>query len=356
MTPTYLAGAGLACALGPDLRSALAALPAGAAPRRVVLSDEVDAPVHALWPDDAQGPADWLARARRDVTRVAAESGALGTARDGPLFIASSSRDIGLREQTLDYSGDIHSFSETVAGWLDWRGPVFTVSTACTSAVNAVLSAMRCIGEGEAQHALVLGLELPNRFTPAGFAAMQLMAPERAEPFGAGRAGLVIGEAVAALHLSAAPARWRIAGGANVVDGRNPAGTEASALAAACREALARSGLQPADIDLLKPHAAASPANDAIEAEALKALFGRLPPLVSLKAAIGHTLGAAGAVELALLTGCIAHGAWPGLDYALDPALDLRLAEAAPARVRRMLLASVGFGGGHAALVVEDTA
>ena len=89
-------------------------------------------------------------------------------------------------------------------------------------------------------------------------------------------------------------------GGANVVDGRNPSGTEASAVHAMCRDALERSGLRPADIDLIKVQAAGSPVNDAIEVEALKQVFEPLPPLVSLKSAIGHTLGAAGAAELAL--------------------------------------------------------
>lgn len=365
MSPVFLAGTGLACALGDDLPSALAALRrGGVAPAPVDVVDGVRWPVYAL----ARREGDWTARLRDTVRRVVAQTGDWG-ARTAPLFVASSSLDVGLMEhakQDLRLGGDLQDFSELVAGALDWQGPVFTVSTACTSALNAVLAAADLVGGGEAPEALVIGAELNNRFTVAGFGAMQLLAPDRAEPFGARRKGLVLGEAVAALRLRAQPARWQIAGGANVVDGRNPSGTEAGAVDAMCREALARSGLRPEDIDLVKVQAAGSPVNDAIEAEALRALFAPLPPLVSLKSAIGHTLGAAGAAELALLVGCIEGGteggtegctegeAWPRADYALDDALGVVLSTQAPRVLRHVLLNVVGFGGGHAALVLKD--
>jgi 3-oxoacyl-[acyl-carrier-protein] synthase-1 len=217
-----------------------------------------------------------------------------------------------------------------------------------------VLAAADLIRSGGADEALVLGAELDNRFTAAGFRAMQLLAPGNAQPFGAERRGLVLGEAVAALRLCARPTRWRITGGANVVDGRNPSGTEASAVRAMCQAALAQSGLRPEDIDLIKVQAAGSPVNDAIEVEALKQVFEQLPPLVSLKSSLGHTLGAAGAAELALLVGCIEGGAWPSTDYPLDETLGITLSTEPPAKLRNILLNVVGFGGGHASLLLKD--
>ncbi|HEV7913051.1 MAG TPA: beta-ketoacyl synthase, partial [Albitalea sp.] len=192
------------------------------------------------------------------------------------------------------------------------------------------------------------------RVTVAGFVGMQLLSATRALPFGAARDGRVVGEAVAALHLSRVPSRWRLAGGANVVDGRNPAGTMTSAVVAMCRQALANCALQPQDIALIKLQAAGSPVNDATEAHALRQVFDPLPALVSLKAAIGHTLGAAGAAEVALLTACLEAGVWPQVDYPQDAALDAALAERAPARARHVLACIHGFGGGHAAVVLED--
>jgi len=352
----YLAGTGLACALGPDLRTAVAAIGRGhaAAAEPVEVAPGLQWPVFRL----PRGEGDWLQRLVRTVRSVAAEAG-LGAARSGPLFVASSSLDIGAMEQApqdLRLGGDLQDFAAIVAGALDWQGPVFTVSTACTSAFNAVLAACDLIRGGEAEEALVIGAEPGNRFTLAGFGAMQLLSPDgAARPFGAGRNGLVLGEAVAALRLTRARAgRWRIAGGANVVDGRNPSGTEASAVLAMCEGALAQAGLRPADIDLVKVQAAGSPVNDAVEAEALKQVFGaaQVPPLVSLKAWIGHTLGASGAAELALLTACVDAGAWPSAGYAFDDRLGVALSVRPPERLRHMLLNVVGFGGGHAALVL----
>ncbi|KQW55182.1 beta-ketoacyl synthase N-terminal-like domain-containing protein [Variovorax sp. Root411] len=353
MSDVYLDGMGLACVLGDDMSSVLASLQrGGVAPTPVGVAEGIRWPVYAL----AQREGDWTQRLCSTVRSVTAQTGDWGPS-TAPLFVASSSLDIGFMEhekQDLRLGGDLQDFAGVVARALDWKGPVFTVSTACTSALNAVLAAADLIRSEEADEALVIGIELDNRFTVAGFGAMQLLAPDRAQPFGAQRKGLVLGEAVAALRLTSRPARWQVAGGANVVDGRNPSGTEATAVHAMCRGALAQSGLQPGDIDLIKVQAAGSPVNDAIEVEALKQVFDPLPPLVSLKSAIGHTLGAAGAAELALLVGCIEGGEWPSVDYPLDASLGVALSGEAPRKLRNILLNVVGFGGGHASLVLKD--
>ncbi|CAN7492380.1 beta-ketoacyl synthase N-terminal-like domain-containing protein [Variovorax paradoxus] len=351
----YLAGMGLACTLGNDLPTAVEALARGGVPPvPVAVSEGVQWPVHMLPPQEG----DWRQRLARVVRGVAAQAyEGTAAARSGPLFVASSSLDIGGMEHTvqdLRLGGDLQDFAGLVAAALDWQGPVFTISTACTSALNAVLAACDLIRGGQADEALVIGAELGNRFTVAGFGAMQLLSPDGARPFGAGRNGLVLGEAVAALRLGSRAARWRIAGGANVVDGRNPSGTEASAVLAMCHQALAQSGLRPQDIDLVKVQAAGSPVNDAVEALALKEVFDPLPPLVSLKSAIGHTLGASGAAELALLVACIESGVWPPAGYAIDDELGIALSTQAPSGLRNILFNVVGFGGGHASLVLED--
>jgi len=351
MKEVYLAGRGLASALGPDVAAALAALAkGGVSPRPFELADGSAWPLYSMADDEP----DWSTRTRRITQRVAAESGVLAGPRSGPLFVASSSLDIGWLEQSHDFDRDYQQFAETVASWLDWRGPVFTVSTACTSALNAVLSARTQIRSGRADHALVLGMELRNRVTVGGFGGMQLLSATGALPFGEARNGLVLGEAVAALHLSSSPSRWRVAGGANVVDGRDPAGTVPSAVIAMCEQALANSGLQASDIALIKPQAAGGVSSDATEAQALREVFATLPPLVSFKASIGHTLGASGAAELALLTACLEAGAWPHIGYAQDTSLNATLSPQAPQRARHVLASILGFGGGHTAVVLED--
>ncbi|WP_213955716.1 beta-ketoacyl synthase N-terminal-like domain-containing protein [Variovorax sp. dw_954] len=349
----YLAGTGLACALGRGLPQSLAALRQGGVPARpATVPGGFSWPVHALPPPEG----DWLGQLRRTVREVVAQCGLPcdRVSPQMPLFVASSSLDVGFEEQAGCFAGDVQVFADLVAEAIGWRGPVFTVSTACTSAVNAVLAAADLIRGGAVQQALVLGIEFSNRLTLAGFGGMQLLSPDRALPFGAQRNGLVLGEAAAAMVLSNTPSRWRLAGGANVVAGDTPTGADAGAIAAVTRAALRRAGVHAEDIDLIKPQAAGSPANDAIEAMALKTLFASLPPMVALKPLIGHTLGAAGAAELVLLLACIETGAWPAADYALDPSLDVALAAQTPARLRHILFNAIGFGGGHAALVLED--
>jgi 3-oxoacyl-[acyl-carrier-protein] synthase I len=148
---------------------------------------------------------------------------------------------------------------------------------------------------------------------------------------------------------------WRLLGGANVIDGSQPTGASASALATMYQRALETSGLAASDIDLVKVQAAGSPGNDEVEAQALRAAFDQVPPLVSLKAAIGHTMGASGAAEIALLTACLEQGAWPAVTDAVDTALGVTLAERGPESARRVMATILGFGGSHATVVLERT-
>jgi 3-oxoacyl-[acyl-carrier-protein] synthase-1 len=209
MRAVYLGGVGLACVLGDDLDAALATLRAGGVrPVPVAVS------AHARWPVYKLSPTDggWDERVRRRVRAVVAQADRAGGAvsRDAPLFVASSSLDIGHMEHEKDdrrLGGDLLDFAEIVAGALAWRGPVFTVSTACTSALNAILAASELLRGGGAEEALVLGAEPDNRFTVAGFGAMQLLSPEGARPFGAGprRAGARRGlRGAAAAHAARA--------------------------------------------------------------------------------------------------------------------------------------------------------
>jgi 3-oxoacyl-[acyl-carrier-protein] synthase-1 len=355
MTAVPIVGRGLACALGLDLAECVATLRAGgSAQQSRVLPGGMggEFPYFAI----PLGGADWYQRARELVTRVAAEAGAQRGCK-GALFLAASSFDVGAVEVGAEGAavGDYRPFVDAVAGWLDWAGPVYAVSTACTSSLNALIAAQALLNSGTVDEALVLGIELENRLTPGGFAALQLLSRTTSKPFGADRDGLVLGESVAAVRLAAhGDSAWRLMGGANVVDGANPTGASESALAAMFEQTLAASGFDADQIDLVKVQAAGSPGNDLAEARALLAAFDPVPALVSLKATIGHTMGASGAAEIALLTASLEDGAWPAPSSAGDPELGVGLA-VAPVPVRRLLATILGFGGSHAAVALERT-
>lgn len=353
MKPVFLSGRGLVCALGLDEESSLAALrKGGVATSPYSLPGELGGrfPYFAI-PYVQDG---WNERARELVRRAAAEAGAQQT-RGGTLFIATSSLDIGAVEQGVAQM-DYCAFSNKVAGWLEWSGPVYVINTACTSSLNALIAAHALLSAGEEEEALVLGVELDNQLTLGGFAALQLLSSSSSKPFGMHRDGLVLGEAVAALRLSTRePSNWKISGGANVVDGSQPTGASAFAVVSTYQRALAASGLATDAIDLIKVQAAGSPGNDAVEAQGLREAFNVVPPLVSLKAAIGHTMGASGTAEIALLTACLEQGVWPEYADEVDAELGVRLATAAPEKVSRVMATILGFGGSHATVVLERT-
>ena len=353
MKPVYLAGRGLACALGLDVGISVASMGSSCdATSFYALPGQPDIrfPYRAIACD--QG--DWNARACQLIRRVAYEAGAQHI-RAGVLLIATSSFDIGAVEQG-EAGMDYQAFADKVASWLDWTGPVYLMSTACTSSLNAMIAAHALLRTGELTDALVLGVELDNRLTLGGFAALQLLSRNRSKPFGADRDGLVLGEAVAALRFSTREiSPWKILGGANVVDGKQPTSASVSAVMRMYQRALVNSGLAADDIDLIKVQAAGSPGNDAIEAQGLRDMFQVIPPLVSLKAAIGHAMGASGAAEVALLTACLEQDVWPMYADAVDEILGVHLAARQPEPVRHVMATILGFGGGHATVVLART-
>ena len=352
MKPVYLAGRALASVLGLNLAQAAAAMsrPSPDEPSRYALPGRENGTVpYFTIPYQA---ACWNERARELISRAATDAQA-ERARQGALFIATSAQDTDAAEQNMREM-DFHLLASRIAGWLHWQGPVYLVSTACTSSINAMLSALALLRSGEVSEALVLGVELDNRLTVPGFAALQLLTQSRSKPFAAARDGLMLGEAVAALRLSTQEiSPWRVLGGANVVDGTQATGASETAVMEMCQRALAASGIQPHQIDLIKVQAAGSPGNDSVEAAGLRQAFIDLPALVSLKPLIGHCMGASGAAEIALLLSCLEQELWPGHPDAADPALGVRLAAHAPPQVRRLLASIIGFGGSHAAVVLE---
>jgi 3-oxoacyl-[acyl-carrier-protein] synthase I len=358
-THIHIAGSGLSCALGDSLATSVAALARGTAgPQRMLETPGGAIPFFAIEPTAPADHVAWLVRARTIICKVVAE--ATGDAiRHAPLFIASSSLDMGAIERGLAYRVDVHAGAEEIAGWLDWQGPVYWISTACTSSINALITASQMMRAGLCDDALVLGIELANNYTLRGFAAMQLLSPSAAQPLGAARDGLVLGEAVAALRLSTkaqhTAQRWALLGGASVVSDKDATGASQEAVVSCWQQALQNSGLgRDGSVDLIKLQAAGSPGNDAIELATVDAVFAHTPALTSLKAHIGHTLGASGAAEIALLTASLEAGVWPAVGHAQDATLAHGLSNTAPIHCARVLASIVGFGGSHACVILQD--
>lgn len=281
---------------------------------------------------------------------------------DAPLLLGSSSLMIGAVEEGPWPPDHLlppdHLDAEIRAIW-GLSNPGWSFSSACTSGVHALDAAIGLIETGAADEVLAVGVEVLNRTTAAGFASLQLLSSSASRPLDQRRDGLVLGEAIAAVRLSARPSPWRIHAPALSLDATSPTGhaADGSTLAEVMVRALKYAEIDPRKLCAIKLQASGSPSTDAVEALALKRMFGdQTPPLFSLKAALGHTLGACGLTELVALLWC-GHQ-WflpPTAGFAeIDPELGLKPIHSPQAWTSGPVLMNIhGFGGSLASWVVE---
>ena len=192
------------------------------------------------------------------------------------------------------------------------RGPVFGVMSACASGTHAIGEAMRMIRAGEAKAVIAGGAEATlTPLAKAAFAAMEATSPTGiSRPFDARRDGFVMGEGAGVLVLeSEEVARARgarvlgeVLGYASTADAHHLTAPEPTGrpAALAITRAMADADVTPEDIDYVNAHGTSTPLNDASETAAIKLALGEYAysvPVSSTKSAIGHLLGAAGAVE-----------------------------------------------------------
>ena len=255
-------------------------------------------------------------------------------------------------------------------------GPNFATVSACATGAHAIGEAFETIRRDDADVMLAGGTEAAiHEAVVGGFSSMKALStrnddPEAASrPFDQGRDGFVMGEGAAMLvleELSHAEARGaeplaELVGYGATADASHitlPAPGGAGALRAG-RRALEKAGMQPDELDHVNAHATSTPEGDGAELQALAALLGEHGPAVSIsaqKSMLGHTLGAAGAIESVATIQAIREGAVPPTINLHDPdpnmnGLDLTPNKATKRPIRAALNNSFGFGGQNAALV-----
>ena len=255
-------------------------------------------------------------------------------------------------------------------------GPNFTTVSACATGGHALGEASEIIRRGDADVMVAGGVEA-GIYEPmvGGFAAMRALStrnddPEGASrPFDQGRDGFVIGEGAGVVILEAlehAQARGatilaELVGYGATADASHitlPAPGGIGAVRAA-RRALEKAGLEPDAIDHVNAHATSTPEGDKAELQAIKTIFGDHAGELSItanKSMIGHTLGAAGAIEAVVSILTIREGCVPPTINLVEPdpeaeGLDLTPNVAARRAVRTVLSNSFGFGGQNTALI-----
>lgn len=296
----------------------------------------------------------------------------------GTVLGGTTSGERYLRARALDAPGATEALTQyplrataaALAEKAGFTGPVLTVSTACASGTDAIGLAYRRIASGSADVMVAGGVDAVCELAFSGFCALKALTTDRVRPFSRNRTGLALGEGAAFLVLEREESAQRraatpvgvIAGYAARPDAFHLTAPhrEGRGLAAAVKAALQDGAVGAEKIDYVSAHGTGTPYNDRMETLALKNAFGaraRNVPVSSVKGALGHAFGAAGAIEAAVCLLAIRDGIVPPTANLEEPDpecdLDFVPARARELTVRTALSLSAGFGGQNAALLIR---
>lgn len=247
---------------------------------------------------------------------------------------------------------------------------VTTISTACSSAANAIMFGARLIKSGKLDRVLVGGADCLSKFTINGFKTLMILSDTYSTPFDENRKGLNLGEAAAYLVLESDKvvkaenkkvlAYLKGYGNANDAFHQTASSENGDGATLAMEKALKVAGLKPSEIDYINAHGTATGNNDLSEGRALLRIFGKeMPEFSSTKSYTGHTLAAAGAIEavyavLALQNNMIfpnLNFETPMKEFKMLPQTELKKKE-----LHTVLSNSLGFGGNCSTLIFSKEA
>jgi len=262
------------------------------------------------------------------------------------------------------------SVTRGVADSLRLGGPPITLSLSCASGATALAYAAGRISRGEVDRAVVIGFDAISRCAWSGLCSLRTMTQDTVRPFDLNRSGTIFAEGAAALVVESAASAARRgavplarligwATGNNGFHMTAPA-PQGAGSAHVMREAIHRAGVLPDAIGHFNAHGTGTKPNDVTEFEALEAVLGpraRTLPVTAPKSALGHMLGAAGAVEavISVLT-LLRQTIPPTLHFETpDPACPVTLITSPhPAALHTVLSNSAGFGGCNTALLFSQ--
>jgi 3-oxoacyl-[acyl-carrier-protein] synthase II len=262
-----------------------------------------------------------------------------------------------------------HSIASNLATELGARGPAFMIPTACAAGNYAIGYAFDLLKRRRATVMLAGGADCFSRIALAGFARLAATAPDKCQPFDKNRKGIVVGEGSTVLVLEPlsraarrdAPVYAEVLGYGLGCDAFHMTGSHPEGLGTvtAMRNAFREARIGPEDVDYVSAHGTGTPTNDRIETAAIKQVFGPdayRVPISSIKSMIGHTMGAASAIEAAVCALTIRHDIVPPTINYVDPDpecdLDYVPNSARDHRVDVALNNASAFGGNNAVLLL----
>jgi 3-oxoacyl-[acyl-carrier-protein] synthase-1 len=315
----------------------------------------------ALEPIETQ-VADAIAAVGRDRVAVV-----LGTTTSG---VSDAEAAMRLRHETGSLGDAFHyaqlelgGAASFVAELLGVTGPSYTISTACSSGARALASARSLLRLGVCDAVIAGATDTLCGLTTNGFAALQAISDEITNPCSENRKGITLGEGSVMFLALREPGGVRLLGVGESSDAHHMSAPEPEGRGAerAMRAALADAGVTPDEIAYLNLHGTGTAQNDLMESLATARVFGESPPCSSTKSLVGHTLGAAGAMEAGFCWLVLANesaGEIPLLPHVYDGRLDPKLPGVRLAtkgmRVAAgpVLTNSFGFGGNNCSLVL----
>ena len=379
--PIFISGAGIVSAIGfgkAETLSSLRSGRSGIAPLKYLKTSLVDVPLGEVKATNAElaslcGASEELPRT--SLLGIAALKEALDQAglkdlSGEPLIGGTTVGGMDLTEATFPHYNALHdcgSSTEAIAAHFGGAPFSTTLSTACSSAANAVIMGANLIRSGRYPIVAVGGAEALSSFHLNGFNSLMIVDRTPCRPFDATRSGLNLGEGAAFLILESeeslrsrgARPIGRLSGFGNACDAYHQTASSPTGEGAflAMEKALSSADLHPGDIDYVNAHGTGTPDNDAAESAALRRLFGDcLPPVSSTKAFTGHTTSASGSIEAVICLLALAEGFIPRqLNWKEpDPACIQPSVVEVERPLRHVLCNSFGFGGNDTSLLISN--
>lgn len=365
MNPVYIIDANVITALGTGLDSLFHGLVTGKQGLSTVSRFDTSAYIssHAgLIPDlvsqDTEKSSIITALAEilmKDTGRLAPESLLITASTKGPIDL--------IRNGT---GQPVSGLPEQLSKKLELTRPGFNINAACASSTIALAKGADLIRRGREHTVVIVALDIITEFVFSGFSAIGAMSPLPAMPFDRDRQGLTLGEGAAILVLMgkkklkdtnsqplAQIKGWGIAGDAAHLTAPDKTG---SGLKKAIIQACASADTSPDKLHTINAHGTGTVYNDAMEIEVFKNLFNPKTTMAhSIKGSIGHTLGAAGAIEAALCTALLEKKVLPGTLGLTHPAQGAKMMFSQENREFNegpILTTNSGFGGINAALII----
>lgn len=277
-----------------------------------------------------------------------------------PLFYADYMKDSSRGRLRYVAQHDCASSTNTIADHCHLGGYRTAISTACSSAANAIMLGARLLSQGLCDVVVAGGTDSLCQYTIDGFRSLMILDSQPCRPFDESRSGLNLGEGAAYLVLQresdARNAYCRLAGYANANDAYHQTAVSAQGTGPmmAMRQAMDMARLNAQDVSYINAHGTGTPNNDASEAAAIESIFGTGASFSSTKALTGHTLAAAGAVEAVYSILAVQHQQiWGNKRFSL-PMQQVHVVpqrDTHSARVDAVLSNSFGFGGNCTSLI-----